>query len=113
MSWQVYFPYLIVMAVVTYLIRMLPLTVFRRKIQSVFIRSFLYYVPYAVLTAMTIPDVLYCTGYTAGGSMGGLWAALAGLVVACVMAWRGCKLLPVAIGACCGVAAVQGLLLVI
>ena len=111
MSWNVFLPYLIVMAVVTYLIRMLPLTVFRREIKSVFVRSFLYYVPYAVLSAMTIPDVLYCTGYVSGGSMGALWAALGGLIVAVVMAWRGRSLLTVAIGACAGVAVVQGLLL--
>lgn len=113
MSWQVYLPYLIVMAVVTYLIRMLPLTFFRREIKSIFIRSFLYYVPYAVLTAMTIPDVLYATGYTAGGSLGALWAALGGLLVAVLMSWRGMSLLSVAIGACLGVAAVQGVQLLL
>ncbi len=111
MTWQAFFPYLIVMAVVTYLIRMLPLTLFRKPIRSVFIRSFLHYVPYAVLAAMTIPDVLYATGYTGKGSMNGLWAALGGLVVACVLAWRGKGLLTVAVAACAGVAAVQGLLL--
>ena len=58
MSWADYFPYLIVMAGVTYLIRMLPLTVFRREIRSVFVKSFLHYVPYAVRGAMTFPDVL-------------------------------------------------------
>lgn len=99
MSWGDFFPYLIVMAGVTYLIRMLPLTVFRREIKSVFVRSFLHYVPYAVLGAMTFPDVLYSTG--------SLWTALAGLAVAIVMAWRGRSLLTVAIGACLAVAAAQ------
>ena len=47
--------YILIMAVVTYLIRMIPLTVFRKKITNRFVRSFLYYVPYACLTAMTIP----------------------------------------------------------
>ena len=51
--------YLLVMAGVTYLIRMLPLTIFRKEIKSTFIKSFLHYVPFAVLGAMTIPDVLY------------------------------------------------------
>lgn len=111
MSWQSFFPYLIVMALVTYLIRMLPLTVFRREIKSVFIKSFLYYVPYAVLAAMTIPDVLYAAGYVAGGSTGQLWAALAGLAVAVVLAWKDKGLLTVAIGACVGVAAAQGVML--
>lgn len=105
MSWSDFLPYLIVMAGVTYLIRMLPLTVFRREIKSVFVRSFLHYVPYAVLGAMTFPDVLYSTG--------SLWTALVGLVVAVVMAWRGRSLLTVAIGACLAVAAAQGVLLLI
>ena len=62
MSWRIFLPYLAVMAVVTYLIRMLPLTVFRRPIRSRFVQSFLSYIPYAVLGAMTFPDVLYSTG---------------------------------------------------
>lgn len=105
MSWADFFPYLIVMAGVTYLIRMLPLTVFRREIHSRFIQSFLYYVPYAVLGAMTFPDVLYSTG--------SLWTALVGLIVAVVMAWRGRSLLTVAIGACLAVAAAQGIMLIL
>ena len=105
MSWANFFPYLIVMAGVTYLIRMLPLTVFRKEIKSVFVKSFLHYVPYAVLGAMTFPDVLYSTG--------SMWTALAGLIVAIVMAWRGRSLLTVAIGACLAVAAAQGVMLLI
>lgn len=103
MSWTQYLPYLIVMAGVTYLIRMLPLTVFRKEIKSTFVKSFLHYVPYAVLGAMTFPDVLYSTG--------SLWTALAGLIVAVVMAWRGRSLLTVAIGACMAVAAAQAVML--
>lgn len=99
MSWSRFLPYLAVMAGVTYLIRMLPLTVFRREIRSRFVLSFLRYVPYAVLGAMTIPDVLYSTG-----SMG---TALVGLVVAVILAWRGKGLLTVAIAACVAVAAAQ------
>lgn len=105
MSWSSFFPYLLVMAGVTYLIRMLPLTVFRKEIKSVFVKSFLHYVPYAVLGAMTFPDVLYSTG--------SLWTALVGLVVAVIMAWRGRSLLTVAIGACLAVAAAQGVMMVI
>ncbi len=103
MTWPTYLLYLAVMAGVTYLIRMLPLTVFRRETKSVFIRSFLHYVPYAVLAAMTIPGILSSTG--------DIRTALAGLAVAVVMAWRGCSLLTVAIGACVAVAAAQGILL--
>ena len=105
MSWSAYFPYLIVMAGVTYLIRMLPLTVFRREIKSVFVKSFLHYVPYAVLAAMTIPGILTSTG--------DIRTAAVGLVVAVVMAWRGMSLLSVAIGACVAVAAAQGILMLL
>ena len=102
-EWSVFLPYLAVMAVVTYLIRMLPLTVFRREIKSRFVQSFLTYIPYAVLGAMTFPDVMYSTG--------NLWTASAGVVVAVILAWRGKSLLTVALAACCAVAAAQGLLL--
>ena len=58
MSWNAFLPYVAVMAVVTYLIRMLPLTAFRRPIRSRFVQSFLSYIPFAVLGAMTFPEVL-------------------------------------------------------
>lgn len=99
MSWSKFLPYLLVMAGVTYLIRMLPLTVFRKEIKSRFVMSFLHYVPYAVLGAMTIPDVMYSTG--------NIGTALVGLAVAVVLAWRGKGLLTVAIAACVAVAAAQ------
>ena len=99
MSWSIFLPYLLVMAGVTYLIRMLPLTFFRKEIKNRFVMSFLHYVPYAVLGAMTIPDVLYSTG--------NIGTALAGLAVAVVLAWRGKGLLTVAIAACVAVAAAQ------
>ncbi|MGN1369602.1 MAG: AzlD domain-containing protein [Aristaeellaceae bacterium] len=105
MSFAEYLPYLVVMAGVTYLIRMLPLTVFRREIKSVFIKSFLHYVPYAVLAAMTFPGILFSTG--------DIRTALAGLAIAVVMAWKGCSLLTVAIGACVAVAAAQGILMLL
>lgn len=54
--------YIAAMAGVTYLIRMLPFTFFRKKIKSRYIRSFLHYIPYAVLSAMTIPAIFYSTG---------------------------------------------------
>lgn len=71
--------YLAVMAGVTYLVRMLPLVIFRKKIENRFIKSFLYYIPYAVLAAMTFPAVFYSTG--------GIWSALAGLAVALLLAF--------------------------
>ena len=95
--------YIIVMALVTYLIRMIPLTVFRKKITNQFIRSFLYYVPYACLTAMTIPAVFYATG--------SLWSALAGVTVAVILACFRRSLVTVAAGACLAVFIVEQILL--
>ena len=59
-----------VMAFVTYLIRMLPFTLMRGKIRSRFLRSLLYYIPYAVLAAMTFPSIFYATGSTATAAVG-------------------------------------------
>ena len=59
--------YILVMAGVTYLIRMLPLTLIRRQIRSPFIRSFLYYVPYVTLSVMTFPSILTATFRVPGG----------------------------------------------
>ena len=84
-----------VMALVTYLIRMLPLAAFRKKIKSKFVMNFLYYVPYAVLSAMTIPAVFYSSGWTA--------SAVAGFAVAMVLAFFERGLLTVAVCACGGV----------
>ena len=105
MSWRAFIPYVAVMAVVTYLIRMLPLTAFRKPIRSPFVQSFLTYIPYAVLGAMTFPDVLYSTG--------DLRTAAAGVAVAVILAWRGKSLLTVAVAACLAVAAAQGILFIL
>ena len=66
---------ILVMAGVTYLIRMLPLVIFRKEIQSVWVRSFLYYVPYAVLGTMTIPAIFTSTANLTSGVIGCLVAA--------------------------------------
>lgn len=84
-----------VMAVVTYIPRVLPLSLLRKKVNNRFLQSFLYYMPYAVLGAMTFPAILYATSTP--------WSALAGFIVAMVMAFLGQKLLPVAL---CSTAAV-------
>ncbi|MGN1002383.1 MAG: AzlD domain-containing protein [Oscillospiraceae bacterium] len=83
--------YITVMAGVTYLIRMLPFTLFRRKIRSRFFRSFLAYIPYAVLSAMTIPAIFYSTGSTASSVVGAL--------VAVALAYRRLPLIVVALAA--------------
>lgn len=80
-----------VMAIVTYIPRMLPLTFMRRKIQNSFIRSFLYYVPYAVLAAMTLPGILYSTST--------MVSAFAGMITAVLLAYKNQGLLVVALGA--------------
>ena len=90
MSGNIYI-YLFVMAATTYLIRVLPLTLIRKEIKNKTIRSFLYYVPYAVLAAMTFPAVFYSTGSTLG--------AVLGTLVAIVLAYFNKGLLTVAVGA--------------
>ena len=92
MEWKTFLVYLLVMAGVTYLIRMLPLAAIRGKVKSVFLQSFLYYVPYAVLGAMTFPAVFSATG--------SLPTALVGTVVALVLGWMEKGLLTVAVFAC-------------
>ena len=87
--------YTFVMAAVTYLIRMLPFVVFRKPIKNRFVRSFLYYVPYAVLGAMTFPAILYSTS--------NLISAAVGLAVSVLLAWLGRGLLTVAVSACVAV----------
>ena len=83
-----FFIYLAVMALVTYLVRMLPLVLVRRKIESRFIRSFLYYVPYTVLTAMILPAIFFSTG--------GVITAAAGALTAVVLAYMRKSLVTVA-----------------
>jgi len=83
--------YLVIMAGATYLIRMIPFTLFRKKITSPFFRSFLYYIPYAVLSAMTIPAIFYSTGDMA--------SAGAGTAVAVVLAYLRLPLIVVALAA--------------
>lgn len=80
-----------VMAVITYLIRCTPMVLFRKKIKNKFIQSFLYYVPYTVLTAMTIPAVFTSTGSVTG--------AFCGCAVAVILAYSRRSLLSVAIAA--------------
>ena len=68
--------YIAIMAGVTYLIRVVPFTVFRKKIQNHFLQSFLYYIPYAVLSAMTIPAIFYSTGNVITAAVGTVVAVL-------------------------------------
>ena len=81
--------YIFAMALTTYLIRVLPLTLFRKPIRSRFVRSFLHYVPYACLTAMTFPAILTSTASLVSG--------IAALVVAVFLAYRNKPLILVAV----------------
>lgn len=83
---------IVVMALVTYLIRMIPLAIFRKTIENSWIKSFLYYVPFAVLAAMTFPAILSSTA--------SIYSAIAGLVVAVIMALFERTLITVALSAC-------------
>ena len=83
--------HIFLMAAMTYLIRVIPFTVFRKKIRSRFVLSFLHYVPFAVLSAMTIPTIFYSTG--------NLITALAGTAVALVLAYSALPLVVVALSA--------------
>lgn len=78
------------MALVTYLPRVLPLAIFRKDIKSKYIKSFLYYLPFAVLAALTFPDIFYSTSLTA--------SAIVGCVSALILAYFERSLLVVAIG---------------
>lgn len=86
------FIYIAVMAGVTYLIRMIPFTLFRKKIKSRFIQSVLYYIPYAVLSAMTFPAIFYSTDNTV--------TAVVGTIVAVILAYFKLPLTVVALAAC-------------
>ncbi|MBR6209503.1 MAG: AzlD domain-containing protein [Oscillospiraceae bacterium] len=79
---------------VSYVIRVLPLTLIRKPIKNRFLRSFLYYVPYVTLAVMTFPAIVEATELPAAGT--------AALVVGIVVAWRGGSLIQVA-AACCAV----------
>ncbi len=85
------YTYIFTMALTTYLVRVIPLAVFRRPIKSRFLKSFLHYVPYACLTAMTFPAIFTSTATVISGGMA--------LLVAVILAYRGKSLLIVSLAA--------------
>ena len=91
--------YILTMALTTYLIRVLPLTIFRKPIRSRFLRSFFHYVPYACLTAMTFPAILSSTASILSGA--------AALLVAILLAYRGKSLIVVAVSSSAAVLIVE------
>lgn len=94
--------YLLVMSLVTYLIRAIPLIFVTGNIENRFIRSFLYYIPNAILAAMTIPAIFYATG--------NMYAAAGGFAVAMILAYRRKPLLTVALAACITVFVIANLM---
>ncbi|MCE5285331.1 MAG: AzlD domain-containing protein [Pelosinus sp.] len=98
MSHNIYI-YILVMAGVTYLIRLLPLTLIRKEIKNNYIKSFLYYVPFVTLAVMTFPAILDATANR--------WAALGGFIVAVLLAFRGQSLFKVSLLACLSVFVIE------
>ncbi|MBO4847407.1 MAG: AzlD domain-containing protein [Lachnospiraceae bacterium] len=84
--------YMLIMALVTYLIRVLPLTLIRKEITNTFIRSFLYYVPYVTLAAMTFPAMMDATDSPIAGAIA--------FIFAIILAWKGASLFVVSVLAC-------------
>lgn len=103
MEWKSFFLYLAIMAGSTYLIRAVPFAVINKKIENQFIKSFLHYIPFAVLSAMTFPAILYATDY--------VLSAAVGFVTAILFASKGKSLTTVAVAACVAVFVVESVLL--
>ena len=99
------YTYIFTMALTTYLVRVIPLTVFRKPIKSRFLKSFLHYVPYACLTAMTFPAILTSTATILSGA--------AALMVAVYLAYRGRSLLTVSLAASAAVMVTEFLLTIV
>lgn len=96
------YAYIAVAALVSLLIRTLPLTLIRRQITNPFLRSFLYYVPYVTLAVMTFPAIIDAAQYPLAG--------VVALVVGVALSWLGAGLFPVAVSCCLSVFAAEWLL---
>lgn len=91
--------YIFIMFAVTFLIRVLPLTLIRKKITNVTLRSFLYYVPYVTLAVMTFPAIIEATG--------SIWSGIAALVIGAALAYFGVSLFGVAVCSCTAVLIIE------
>ena len=87
-----FFIYLALLSLSTYLIRAIPFVAFRKKITNPFVKSFLYYIPYAILAAMTLPTAIYATGHVP--------SAIAGLLAGSFFAFKGKSMTVVALISC-------------
>lgn len=99
MNYKVFLIYLFVMAFSTYLVRVIPFILIRHKIENRFVKSFLYYVPYTVLTAMTFPAMFFATNH--------VLSAAAGFVAAIIVSSKTTSLIKVAAGTCLAVLVVE------
>lgn len=95
--------YILIMGGVSFLIRVLPLTLIQKQIKNQFFRSFLYYVPYVTLAVMTFPAIVQATQSTASGILA--------LIIGVIMAWRGAGLFKVALS-CCAIVLVSEFFLI-
>ncbi len=95
--------YIAIMAAVTYLIRVLPLTLIRKKIENKTLRSFLFYVPYVTLAVMTFPAILHATS--------SIYSGLAALIVGIALAYFGVSLFGVAVVSCVAVFIIEIILI--
>jgi branched-subunit amino acid transport protein len=105
MNNSVFFIYLLIVALTTYLIRAIPFSLITKKVTNMYVKSFLYYIPYTVLAAMTIPTALYVTG--------SIYSSIAGLLVALIVAIKKSNLTLVALAACVGSLIVEIIMLFI
>ena len=95
--------YIALMAVTSYIIRVLPLTLIRKPIKNIYIKSFLHYVPYVTLAVMTFPAIIHATG--------SVWSGIAALAVGIITAWFGVSLFGVAVCCCASVFLLELLIL--
>ncbi len=101
----VFFIYLLIVVLTTYLIRAIPFSLITKKVTNKYVKSFLYYIPYTVLAAMTIPAALYVTG--------SIYSSIAGLLLALIVAIKKSNLTLVALAACVGSLIVEIIMLFI
>ncbi len=94
--------YITIMALTIFLIRVLPLTLIRKKIKNKTLRSFLFYVPYVTLAVMTFPAIIYSTG--------SIYSGILALIAGIILAYKGVSLFGVAVSSC-GVAFVVEMLI--
>lgn len=105
MNNSMFFVYLLIVVLTTYLIRAIPFSLITKKVTNKYVKSFLYYIPYTVLAAMTIPAALYVTG--------SIYSSIAGLLVALIVAIKKSNLTLVAVSAVLGSLVVEIIMMLV